>query len=136
MSFDLAVWHPDRPLTNEDALGIYRALCDGDVSGLQPNPAVAAFHAELTATYPEIDEVPDDRIDDQDFCPWSAAHARSDRHVIMCCVWPKADDVKRLVLTLAGKHGLAVFDPQDTRISYPGNTPPGPDTTRWWNRGG
>lgn len=114
---------PDRRLTDEDALGVYRALCDGDGSGLQPNPAVVAFYAELTATHPEIDDVPDDRIDDHDFCPWSAAHDRSDRHVIMCSVWPKADYVKTLILTLAGKHGLAVFDPQETRITYPGKTP-------------
>jgi hypothetical protein len=92
VSFDLAVWYPDQRFTNEEALSVYRALCEGDQSGLQPNPSVAAFYAEFAAVDPEIDDVPDERIDDHDFCLWSVAYDRSDRHVIFCCVWPKSSE--------------------------------------------
>ena len=51
--------------------------------------------------------------------PGAVEHDLSDRHMIICCVWPHADYVHDLVLNLAQKHGLAIFDPQLTKIHYP-----------------
>ena len=73
MSCDLGVWFPHNRLTNQQANELYGRLCEGDTSGVQPNPAVDAFYAELTAKHPEIDTVPHDRIDDHDYCPWSCS---------------------------------------------------------------
>jgi hypothetical protein len=39
--------------------------------------------------------------------------------MIMCCVWPKATDVYRLVESLARKQGLAIYDPQSGAVIYP-----------------
>jgi hypothetical protein len=118
MSFDLGVWHTPKRLTDEEAGLLYVALCELDNQGLPPHPAVDAFYAELTARYPEIDTVADDRIDDHDYCPWSCALDRSPGHVIMPCVWSQAENVERFVHQLARKHGLAVYDPQQGRVSY------------------
>jgi hypothetical protein len=38
----------------------------------------------------------------------------------MSCVWSKAEYVERLVHELAVEHGLAVYDPQQGRVFYPG----------------
>ena len=38
----------------------------------------------------------------------------------MPCVWSQAENVERFVHQLARKHGLAVYDPQQGRVSYPG----------------
>jgi hypothetical protein len=119
MSYDLGVWFPHKSLSNEDALEQYYELCNGDISGLQPNPAIDAFYRELCTLHPEIDDVPEDKIGDFDFSPWSVSHDRSDRHVILSCVWSHADYVHDLVLSLALKHGLVVFDPQETILHYP-----------------
>src|SRR6202012_1179270 len=71
------------------------------------------------AQHPEIDDVPENRIDDHDYCPWSGSIDHSPSYVVMSCVWPKADYATRLVHTLAGKQGLAVYDPQSGKIAYP-----------------
>jgi hypothetical protein len=134
MSCDFGVWFPDMRLSNKEASQLYDRLCEGDVSGVQAHPAVDAFYAELVAKHPERDTVPDDRIDDYDYCPWSIALDRSPGHVIMSCVWSKADYVGRLVHALAFKHGLAVYDPQSERITYP--DVPGLNSRgkrRWWH---
>ena len=129
MSFDLGVWYPQKRLTDDEAGKLYVRLCESDTSGVTAHPAVDAFYAELTAKHPEIDTVPEDKIDDHDYCPWSCALDRSPGHVIMPCVWPKADYVHQLVQELARKHGLAVYDPQSNRITYPDGSS---GTKPWW----
>ncbi len=119
MSYDLAVWFPDRLLSDEEALEQYHELCDGNISELIPHPSIGNFYLELYKIHPEIDDLPEDKIGDFDFSPWSVEHDFSDRHMIMACVWSHADYVHDLVLKLAQKHGLAVFDPQLTKIHYP-----------------
>jgi hypothetical protein len=58
MSFDLGVWYPQQRFNNEDAGKLYVRLCDGDKSGVVPNPTIDAFYAELTARSPEISTIP------------------------------------------------------------------------------
>jgi len=118
MSFDLGVWYPEKRIGNKEAGELYVRLCDGDTSGVAPNPAVDDFYGELTAKHPEIDAIPQDRIDDDDYSPWSCKLDHSPAHVIMCCVWPKATDVGQLVEKLARKHGLAMYDPQADLVTY------------------
>jgi hypothetical protein len=120
MSFDLGVWYPHERLSDEQAGTLYRELCESRTDGVALHPAVDAFYAELTARHPEIDTIPEDQIDDTELCPWSVALDRSPGHLIMSCVWSRAEYVERLVRELADKHGLAVYDPQAGRIHYPG----------------
>jgi len=119
MSYDLAVWYPQQRIGNEEAKELYLRLCDGESSGVLQHPAINAFYAELTAKHPEIDTIPEERIADKDFCPWSCALDHSSSHVIMCCVWSKATYVHQLVKELARKHGLALYDPQSDKVIYP-----------------
>jgi hypothetical protein len=133
MSCDFGVWFPHKRLSNKESGELYVRLCESDISGIQPHPAVDAFYAELTAKHPEIDTIPEDRVDDHDYCPWSCALDRSDGHVIMACVWSKANYVTELVHELARKHGLAVYDPQSERITYPdGASSSTEDKRPWW----
>jgi hypothetical protein len=127
VSCDFAVWFPNRRLTNEQAGAFYALLCEGETAGVKAAPAVDAFYAELTAKHPEIDDVPADRVDDVDLCPWSVPFDRSTGHVIMSCVWSKAAYVEGLVKELARKHGLAVYDPQSGAVTYP-DSPKAPAT--------
>jgi hypothetical protein len=119
MSFDLVVWYPQKRIANKEAQELYARLCDNDTSGVAPYPAIDKFYAELTAKHPEINAIPEEKIDDHDYCPWSCALDRSPSYVIMSCVWSKATDVHRLVQDLARKHGLAIYDPQSAVVTYP-----------------
>ena len=119
MSCDYAIWSTRERLDAAAAGRLYVALCDGETAGVEPSPAIDAFYAELTAMHPELDDVPEDVLDDVDLCPWSIAFDRSPGHLIVACVWSKADDVGELLLRLAQKHGLAFFDPQNERVVYP-----------------
>lgn len=119
MSFDLCVWYSQTRIRNEEAGKLYVRLCDGDTSGVVPHPAIAAFYAELTGKHPEIDTIPEEEIGNHDYCPWSCKLDQSPGHVIMSCVWSKATYVHQLVRDLARKHGLAVYDPQSDKVTYP-----------------
>lgn len=128
MSFDLGVWYPLTRIGNKEASELYARLCDGDTSGVVPNAKVDEFYAELTARHPEIDAIPEGKVDDP--CLWSCRLDRSPGHVIMSCLWPKATYVGQLVETLARKHGLAIYDPQSDRVTYPdGSTGTGGETS-------
>ncbi len=135
MSYDLAVWYPSRRISHSEAGAIYIELCEdeGDVDVLEPNSEIDAFYDELYSVHPELNDVPDDRVDDSDYCPWSINHDRSDRHMIIASVWSQAEHVHELIHRLARKHGLAVYDPQEDLITYPDGPvniaeKPGP----WW----
>lgn len=119
MSFDLAVWYPYEKVTDEEAGRIYVDLCEGRPTRLHPHPSIFAFYEELTSLHPEIDDVPEDKLDDVDFCPWSCEFDRSDSFVLMASVWSKEEYVTDLVYELANKHRLAVYNPQIDQISYP-----------------
>ena len=119
MSFDLGVWYPGKRITNEEATKLYVSLCDGDSADVVPHPAIDAFYAELTRKHPEIDTIPEEKIDDHDYCPWSCNLDHSPSYVIMSCVWSKATYVHQLVKELARKHGLALYDPQSEEVIYP-----------------
>lgn len=131
MSFDLAVWYPQKRIRNKEATELYLRLCDGHTSGVAPHPAVDAFYAELTARHPEIDTIPKARINDHDYCPWSCKLDHSSHHVIMCCVWSKASYVHPLVHGLARKHGLALYDPQSEEVIYPDGSTGEDEVPRW-----
>lgn len=132
MSCDFGVWYPNKRLSNKEAGELYVKLCDGNLEGVEPNPAIENFYKELSEKHPEIDDIPEEEIDNTDLCPWSIAHDKSPGHMIMCCVWSKADYVYQLVINLAKKHGLAVFDPQSSRIIYPDGQISEPEKKPWW----
>jgi hypothetical protein len=131
MSCDYSVWNSPQRFTPQEAGEVHGRLCESDLSDVEPSPKIGAFYAELIARHPEIDTVPEDKIDDHDLCPWSCALDRSEAHVIMPCVWSKADYVGDFVMRLAKKHGLTFYDPQSEKIIFPD----GEETGRfkpWW----
>ena len=130
MSFNLGVWYPDRQLSPEEAGARYKQLCEGDARDVTEHPAVGAFYDELVATHPEIDDIPDERVDDHEYCPWSITMDRSPGHIVMCCVWSRAEYVRTFVGELASKHGLVLYDPQEGTVTFP--PVDAPAKRPWW----
>jgi hypothetical protein len=135
MSFDLGVWSSSKKIADQQAGRIYEQLCaEGRATGLAPQSdaqeRIAAFLQELEQKYPSIssDVWDDETIDD---CPWSCDFDVSDVHVLMSCVWPRADEVSFVVEGLAYKHELVCYDPQSDAVRLPaslGGAPPRPAT--------
>ena len=129
MSFDLAVWKDDDNNTvpsDSAAKETYLQLCN-DVCGDGPvAPGIEEFYEELIRRYPEIDGVPEEEVDN---CPWSVQLNRSGHHVIMSIVWSRADEIRSVVVELAEKHGLIVFDPQEGKVVLT----PRPAKKRWFS---
>lgn len=119
MSFDLGVWYSEKALTPKQAGEIYLKLCDGKSDFKGENLRVVAFYDELVKKWPEIDFVPDDKIDDHDYCPWSCAIDRSGMHVLVSCVWSKAQDVAIFVEQLAVRHELLLYNPKKNLVKLP-----------------
>jgi hypothetical protein len=115
VSFDLGIWDKQLGL----APGIYSRLCEGTLAPNGESAAIGSFYDELTRRWPEIDSVPEERIGDLEYCPWSCSIERSGMHVIVNCVWPKADAVAIYVYELAAKHELVLYDPQADKIHLP-----------------
>jgi hypothetical protein len=107
------------PLTDKEAAEIYVHLCENWPYLEGESLSVAAFYDDLTRRWPEIDTVPEEEIDNKDYCPWSCALNRSGMAVVMPCVWSMAEDVEAFVRGLATKHGLVLFDPQSGTVSLP-----------------
>jgi hypothetical protein len=119
MSCDYGVWYSDNPLTNEEATKIYLALCERWPYLEGENKAVRVFYDELIRRWPEVDMVPDEKIDDKDYCPWSCAISHSGMAVVTACVWSMAGKVGEVIEELAVKHKLVFFDPQSERVRLP-----------------
>ena len=81
MSFDFGVWYPQNRIPNKEAEELYIRLCEGTRADVVAHPAVEKFYAELTARHPEIDTIPENKIGDYDYCPWSCALDHSPGHV-------------------------------------------------------
>ena len=71
MSVDMAVWEGDRPQSDEDAGQTFKALYDkyvGREYPIDPTPKIKEFVEALTATFPDLDSLSDDEVDDS---PWA-----------------------------------------------------------------
>ena len=131
MSCDFGILNVKERITNKEASNLYLALCNGDISGVTPSTNIDAFYLELTEKHPEIDSIPESEIDNTDLCPWSIAFNRSPGHLIISCVWSKAEYVYDLLINLAKKHNLALYTPQSEIIIYPDGTD-GSQKKPWW----
>jgi hypothetical protein len=119
MSCDYGVWYSDTPPTKEEAAKIYVALCEQWPFLQGENHGVRAFYNELTGRWPELDTVPEEKIDDKDYCPWSCAISHSGMAVVTPCVWSMAGKVGSSIEELARKYKLVFFDPQSERVVLP-----------------
>jgi hypothetical protein len=119
MSCDYGVWYSETSMTNEEAGKIYAGLCERWPFLEGENPAVRAFYNDLTKRWPELATVPDEKMDDKDYCPWSCEISHSGVAVVTACVWSMADKVGAFVKELAARHQLVFYDPQSERVHLP-----------------
>ncbi|MFI6294519.1 hypothetical protein ACIBEJ_23210 [Nonomuraea sp. NPDC050790] len=115
MSFDLAVWFEDEPITPLRATAKFLDWCEapGEDSPPGARAEVAAFVDDLTARYPDL------TADNYAGSPWAEPLTVAEDIVLASAVFPRAAEVCRTVFELAGRHGLVVFDPQSGSVHAP-----------------
>lgn len=113
MSFDLSVWRASAtPMTTADAERRYREPGEREAGGT-PEPEIAAFLRELTATYPDLAMATLGRT------PWTASLEVTETSVTMRAAGEAATEVLTFVQPLAVRHGLVLFDPNNHFVHNP-----------------
>lgn len=70
MSVDMAVWEGDRPESDSDAVQMFEMLYDRYIEqehSTEPTPKLKEFVEALTVTFPDLDSLGNDEVDDS---PW------------------------------------------------------------------
>jgi hypothetical protein len=107
VSFDLVVLAAGPAASLDDVRAMADRCAGRSHDGGEPDPRIAAFYGDLRAAYP-------DQSTYEGESPWvTRPLAVGVEHVAMVIAHtPLGDDAVELVLQLAQKHGLVVFDPQ------------------------
>lgn len=118
MSYDLAVLSTDKPMTKAQAIAVFRCISEEQEIGdwLVDHESVRRFVTDLAADYPQIDDLPEEKLDD---CPWSCGFDWGTRWVIMSMVWSRCQEMAKIIFQLSRQHGLALFDPQTELVYLP-----------------
>jgi hypothetical protein len=113
VSYDIAVWEGERPASDEAALETYRAMWDryGD-SGASPSERLLHYMEDLTATYPNLDDLADDAVDDSPWADGPVDENAQGSFLYFALVSDRASEVVPFVAETARRHHLVCFDPQ------------------------
>lgn len=114
MSYDVAVWVGERPADDAAAAATYDELwARYEDAAVEPDPRILAYIADLTARYPDLDDLDDDHLDDS---PWADSPLVDNvmgPFFYFSMTYPGADEALPFVAATAAAHGLVCFDPQD-----------------------
>jgi hypothetical protein len=118
VSYDIAVWEAGgRPATDEAALETYNEMWvryedTEESAGTQ----ILGFIEELTARYPDLDDLSDEEVDDS---PWADSPLRGNvmgPFFYFALVPSKADETIPFIAETARRHELVCFDPQQEKL--------------------
>lgn len=116
MSYDVAVWDGDAPANDEHAVRVNEELWARYEEGAEePSPRILAFLRELTARYPDLEDLPENEIEDS---PWSVSPTDDAVGVYsyLCLVYSKIEEALPFIVQTAKRHGLVCFDPQQETL--------------------
>lgn len=87
------------------------ALSEQDFgSPLEADHPLAAFYSALTERWPELDDVPDDKLGDIRFSPWTDPIVSDDTALMVSIDERALEAVLPHLLELAAEHDLRVLD--------------------------
>ncbi len=115
LSFDLAFWHEDNPITAEQARHIYWQLCDDNDRLVKAYP-ITHFLEDVAQRYPPISAY---RDEDVDGCPWNCDWSVTPGSVIFCIAWSRAEEIAPLLAEMANAYDLVCYKPQRDEVYLP-----------------
>jgi hypothetical protein len=101
----------------------------GDESMLQP---FARLHADLTARFPCICDLPDDRVDGGVWSDGPLSDNFGHEVAELGIVFSRVEEVLPFLIDTANRLGLTVFDRQTDQIHRPGQSSPAGNSKSWW----
>lgn len=117
----MAVWEGERPASDDDAAQTFESLYDRYVENedpAEPTPKIAEFVRTLLATFPDVDDLGDDEVDDS---PWAAGPLLGEASGPFIYFAMVTNDAARraweLARSTADQLGLIAFDPQSGRLA-------------------
>lgn len=125
MSFQLAVWHTDKPLSLGAAGELFDGAIEGKDAGLKPQPAMKAFFNHLLRRYPNLDNWPNDNVTE---CPWEEQPRFNPQYLVFNLLAEHIEQLEAVIIDMALANGLAVYDPQTPDLHLP---PALEDQTFW-----
>lgn len=116
MSYDLAVWEGDAPVSDAAAQAHYeRLMAEMEANFQAPPPPTArieAYVAALLQRWPDISDADDDS-------PWATAPLLGEAFggaIYFPMVWSRAEEASDFAARVAEEHGLVCFDPQTQQL--------------------
>ncbi|WP_442505545.1 hypothetical protein SH528x_004336 [Novipirellula sp. SH528] len=98
----------------------FNALAEASDVNEKPHPTFVAVHAELTSRFPCICDLPDDQIDDGVWSDGPLINNFGASQAVIGFMFPHVNTVLPLVIEIAHKHGITVFDWQTETVHRPG----------------
>ncbi|MBX3472891.1 MAG: hypothetical protein KF754_00735 [Planctomycetes bacterium] len=125
MTFQLGVWHADKPLSLGAAGELFDRVSEGKDPGLKPAPAMKAFFNQLLLRYPTLDNWPTEDVTE---CPWEEQPRFSPQYLIFTLMAAHSEQLEAVIVDMALEHGMTVYDPQTPDLHMP---PSLEDQTFW-----
>jgi hypothetical protein len=127
MSFDLAVWEGERPVSDAHAAATFERLMDRMEAGDHepPTERISAYVSALLDRWPDID---DDGGEDSPWADGPLIGNALGSSIYFAMVWSRAEEASAYAAQVAEEHGLVCFDPQSERLlpaAGPVRTAPG-----------
>lgn len=103
------------------AFEYFDELIDASNNGEKPHPTFVKIHAELTARFPCICDLPDNKVDDGVWSDGPLINNFGERQAVVGFMFSTADSVLPFVIEVANRHDVTVFDWQTETVHRPGD---------------
>ncbi|TWT92945.1 hypothetical protein [Neorhodopirellula pilleata] len=119
MSYTIGLLLESPPADDAVAFEQFNALADASPLDAKPHPTFVAVHAELTAIFPCICDLPDDLVDDGVWSDGPLINNFGEREAVIGFMFSAVERVLPVVTEIAHKHGITVFDWQSGTVHRP-----------------
>jgi len=125
MTFQLGVWHAEKPLSLGAAGQLFDRVIAGKEPDIKPAPAMKAFFNQLMRRYPTLDDWPNEDVTE---CPWADQPRFHTQYIIFTTLPAHSEQLEAVIIDMALEHGMTVYDPQTPDLHMP---PSLEDQTFW-----
>ena len=116
MTFDLGAMDFDHPPTAKDVESRYSLLCEGADDGQATSERVDAMLAECLERWPgETDE----EFEASPWSSWPLQNQRTAAGLVVNIRWDASEAMRSAWEEMAERHGLVLFDPQESDVVLP-----------------